>query len=136
MYVLNFSNRQIFRIDPASGGGTGSFPDLLSETGFIDNNNPLEMSSGAIPYDINEPFWSDGANKERWMALDDGSEITIEANGDWTFPNNSVLIKNFELNGRRIETRLLARHANGSWGGYSYQQTDASLVLNGKIVEK
>jgi len=140
LYLLDFSNGQIFKIDPASGSGTGTFPNLLSETGCIDNNNPLNMSSGAIPYDINAPFWSDGANKDRWMALADGSEITVEASGDWTFPINSVLIKNFELNGRRIETRLLARHSDGSWGGYSYewndQQTDATLVLNGKTAEK
>jgi uncharacterized repeat protein (TIGR03806 family) len=140
LYVLNFSNGQILRIDPVSGSATGNFPDLLSETGCIDTNNPLTMSSGLIPYDINAPFWSDGTNKDRWMALTDGTEITIESNGDWTYPANSVLVKNFELNGRRIETRLLARHADGSWGGYSYEwndtETDANLVLNGKVIDK
>jgi len=140
IYVLNFSNGQIFKIEPATGGGVGNFPDLLSETGCIDSNVPLTMAPGLIPYDINAPFWSDGADKDRWMALADGTEITIEANGDWTYPANSVLVKNFELNGRRIETRLLARHADGSWGGYSYEwndaQTDASLVLGGKVIDK
>lgn len=140
LYVLNFSNGQIFRIDPASGTGVGNFPEQLSETGCIDNNDPLSMSSGLIPYDINAPFWSDGAIKTRWMALQDNSQITIENNGDWAFPANSVLVKNFELNGRRIETRLLVKHANGNWGGYSYewndQQTDATLVLSGKTVTK
>jgi len=140
IYILNFSNGQIFKIEPASGGGVGSFPDLLSETGCIDSSDPLTMASGLIPYDINAPFWSDGADKDRWMALADGTEITIEANGDWTYPANSVLVKNFELNGRRIETRLLARHADGTWGGYSYEwndtETDASLVLAGKVIDK
>ncbi len=140
LYALNFSNGQIFRIEPASGSGTGNFPDLLSETGCIDISAPLSMASGLIPYDINAPFWSDGAIKERWMALTDGTEITIEASGDWTYPTNSVLVKNFEINGRRIETRLLARHADGSWGGYSYEwndaETDANLVLNGKVIDK
>ncbi len=140
LYVLNFSNGQIFRIDPAVGAGAGNFPTLLSETGCIDNTEPLSMAPGLIPYDINAPFWSDGVTKERWMALADGTEINIEANGDWTFPSNSVLVKNFELNGRRIETRLLARHADGTWGGYSYEwndaETDANLILNGKVIDK
>jgi len=140
LYVLDFSNGHVYRIDPATGNGTGSFPDLLSETGCIDSNNPLSMESGLIPYTLNAPFWSDGIIKTRWLALEDNSHIRIESSGDWDFPNNSVLVKNFDLNGKRIETRLLVRHADGSWGGYSYewndQETDASLLLNGKTTTK
>ncbi len=140
LYVLNFSNGQILRIDPASGSGTGSFPAQLTQSGCIDTNNPLQMASGLIPYEINAAFWSDGAVKDRWMALPDGSAITIELDNDWTYPINTVLVKNFNLNGTRIETRLLIKHVNGNWGGYSYEwndaQTDASLVLNGKTTTK
>lgn len=140
LYLLNFSNGRVYRIDPDTGGGSNSFPGLLSETGCIDGINPLQMAAGLIPYEINAPFWSDGAEKQRWMALEDGSTITIGLDDDWTFPNNSVLVKNFELNGKRIETRLLVRHADGSWGGYSYEwndgETDASLVLGGKVAQK
>lgn len=140
LYVLNFSNGQILRIDPASGSGAGSFPTQLTQSGCIDTNNPLQMASGLIPYDINAAFWSDGAVKDRWMALPDGTGITIELDNDWTYPINTVLVKNFNLKGKRIETRLLIRHANGNWGGYSYEwndsETDASLVLNGKTTTK
>jgi len=140
IYVVGFDNGQIYRIDPATGGGAGNFPDLLSETGCIDGANPLQMAAGLVPYEINAPFWSDGAVKDRWMALPDGGTITIEADNDWTFPVNSVLVKNFNLNGKRIETRLLVRHADGNWGGYSYEwndaETDANLLLNGKITLK
>ena len=140
LYVLNFSNGQVFRIDPPSSVIANDFPEQLSETGCIDNTTPLKMASGLIPYDVNAEFWSDGADKTRWMALPDNSEIVIENDGDWTYPSNSVLVKNFHLNGRRIETRLLARHADGSWGGYSYEwndaETDARLVLNGKNTPK
>ena len=139
LYILSFGDGQILRIDPASGVG-GSFPTQLSQTGCIGSANPLQMAPGLVPYDINAPFWSDGINKDRWMALPDGSGITIEANGDWTFPINSVLVKNFSMNGKRLETRLLVRHADGNWGGYSYEwnnaETDASLLLNGKTTVK
>ncbi len=140
LYVLSYGDGQIFRIDPDIGSGSGSFPTLLSQTGCINTNNPLQMASGLIPYDINAPFWSDGIVKDRWMALPDAAAITIELDGDWTFPNNSVLVKNFNLNGKRVETRLLVRHADGSWRGYSYEwnnsETDASLLLNGKTTTK
>ena len=141
LYVLSYGDGQIFRIDPDLGGGGGSpFPTLLSQTGCIDTNAPLQMASGLIPYDINAPFWSDGIIKDRWMAIPDASGITIEQSGDWTYPNNSVLVKNFTINNVRLETRLLVRHADGTWGGYSYEwndnETDASLLLNGKTTTK
>ncbi len=139
IYVLGFSSGQIYRIDLASSGGS-AFPTLLSQTGCIDTNEPLQMASGLIPYEINAPFWSDGVIKDRWMAVPDASTITIELDNDWTYPNNSVLVKNFNLNGKRVETRLLVKHANGDWGGYSYEwndsETDASLLLNGKVTTK
>lgn len=139
IYVLGFGSGQIYRIDLASSSGA-AFPTLLSQTGCIDPTTPLQMAAGLIPYEINAPFWSDGAIKDRWMTMPDASTITIELNNDWTYPVNSVLVKNFNLNGKRVETRLLVRHANGEWGGYSYEwndsETDASLLLDGKVTTK
>ena len=31
--------------------------------------DPQQPAAGLIPYAINAPFWSDGATKERWLAL-------------------------------------------------------------------
>ncbi|VAW70162.1 hypothetical protein MNBD_GAMMA09-2582 [hydrothermal vent metagenome] len=139
LYVVSFLDGLIYRIDPSTTVG-GNFPTLLSQTGCIDAASPLQMAPGLVPYEINAAFWSDGALKERWMALPDGTGITVESNGDWTFPINSVLVKNFSINGKRLETRLLVRHADGLWGGYSYEwnnaETDASLLLNGKTTSK
>jgi hypothetical protein len=43
-----------------------------------------------------------------------------------------VLVKNFGLAGKLIETRLFIRHDDGGWAGYSYEwddaQTDATLL--------
>ncbi|MDJ0880526.1 MAG: PQQ-dependent sugar dehydrogenase [Gammaproteobacteria bacterium] len=133
LYVLSWSDGEIYRIDPAIAS---NFPILLSETGCVDPNNPQNMDSALIPYSINAPFWSDNAVKDRWFVLQDNTTITIEADGDWTFPIGSVLVKNFRLNDQLVETRLLVHHDDDSWGGYSYewndQQTEATLVLNGK----
>lgn len=136
LYVVSYGDGHIYRIDPDSGAPGGNFPMLLSQTGCVNPADPTQMAEGVIPYEINAPFWSDGADKDRWFAIPDGTTITIDQNDDWNFPDNSVTIKNFRLNNQLVETRLLVKHNDGSWAGYSYEWndtgTDASLVLNGK----
>lgn len=136
LYVLSRMNGFVYRLDPAAGVPSVNFPGLLSETGCVDAIDVTQMAQGLIPYDINAPFWSDSTLKDRWFAIPDNTSIDIGLDGEWTFPNNSVLVKNFRLNNKLVETRLLVKHLDGNWGGYSYEwngtQTDASLVLNGK----
>jgi uncharacterized repeat protein (TIGR03806 family) len=94
------------------------------------------MAAGVIPFRVNAPLWSDGLDKERGMALPNGTRIAVRADGDFDFPIGTVLTKTFSHVGRRIETRLFMRHANGAWAGYSYEwndaQTDAILLPDGK----
>ena len=136
LYVLSYGNGYVYRIEAASGVSSASFPTLLSQTGCVDAADATQMAQGLIPYDVNAAFWSDGADKDRWFAIPDDTTITIGPGGEWTFPDNSVLLKNFRLNNKLVETRLLVKHLDGNWAGYSYEwndnETDASLVLNGK----
>jgi uncharacterized repeat protein (TIGR03806 family) len=136
LYITNIY-RDLHRITGAGGGGTG-VATQLSATGCVNASNATLPASGLIPYTPNAPFWSDGAAKERWIGLPDGQNITVGADGDWDFPNGTVLMKNFRLDNRLIETRLFMRHPDGVWQGYSYewntQQTDATLVRGGKQV--
>lgn len=117
--------------DPSQSPDT-NIPAVLSATGCVDAANPRNVVSGAIPYSVNSPLWSDGATKRRWAALPDGSKITITSDGDFKFPINSVLIKEFSLGGKPVETRLLKYHTNGTWAGYTYawrsDLSDADLV--------
>ena len=119
--------------------GTTNFPARLSETGCFEPTNPQQPVSGVIPYDVNVPFWSDNATKDRYLAIPDGTTMTISANGHWELPVGSVLIKHIRLGGQLIETRLLMRHTDGGWGGYSYEwladQSDAVLLDTGKSVD-
>jgi uncharacterized repeat protein (TIGR03806 family) len=98
----------------------------------VDPANPQRPAPGLIPYDVNSPLWSDGAQKERFLALPDGKQIRVGADGDWELPTGTVLVKTFLLGGQRVETRLFMRHEDGSWSGYSYEwddaQTDATLL--------
>ncbi len=136
LYAVSRVDGLIYKLVPDTTAPVSSFPTLLSQTGCVEASDPTQMAEGLIPYQINAPFWSDGADKSRYFAIPDDATITIEADGEWSFPNNSVTVKNFRLNDKLVETRLLVRHRDGSWAGYSYEwndlQTDASLVLDGK----
>jgi uncharacterized repeat protein (TIGR03806 family) len=136
LYVVHMY-RDLHRITGVSGGGPG-VATQLSATGCVNATNATLPASGLIPYAPSAAFWSDGAVKERWIGLPNEQNITVGAEGDWDFPNGTVLMKNFRLDNRLIETRLLMRHPDGVWAGYTYewnaQQTDATLVRGGKQV--
>lgn len=50
--------------------------------------------------------------------------------------DGTVTVKTFSIAGEKIETRLLVRHADGQWAGYTYEwranQLDADLLPAGK----
>ncbi|VAW65702.1 hypothetical protein MNBD_GAMMA09-3266 [hydrothermal vent metagenome] len=137
LYFFRFRSSGMFKLAAAnSPPPVSSFPKLLSETGCFNPANPTIPSSGLIPYTVNTPLWSDGAEKKRWIALPDGKTIDITPNGDLNFPVGTVLIKTFSFNNAPVETRLFIRHADGGWGGYSYEWradlSDADLLPAGK----
>lgn len=134
LYLVGYGGG-IYALAPASGG-TDTVPTLLSATGCVDPTDAKRPYSGLIPYAPNAPFWSDGADKLRWIGLPQGGTIAPQANGDWEFPNGTVLVKSFRLGGRFIETRLFMKHPDGTWAGYTYEwndaETDATRVTAGK----
>jgi uncharacterized repeat protein (TIGR03806 family) len=134
VYLLKLQSGTINVIAPAGAETPSDFPTKLSATGCVDPANPKLPAAGLIPYGPVAPFWSDGAEKERYFALPEGGKIRVGQNGDLEFPNNTVLVKTFYLGGKRIETRLFIRHADGEWAGYSYEWNDAqsdAILLEG-----
>ena len=121
-------------------------PQRLSQLHAFTDLAHLVAAPGIIPYGVNSPLWSDGATKQRWIAVPKNKQITITATDNFTFPAGTVFIKNFELtvnetNGasRRLETRFLVRDANGGVYGATYKwrndNSDADLVP-GPMTEK
>lgn len=132
VYVLDINTGRIHQLTPSGAPPADTFPRLLSQTGCFEPSDPKVPVAALMPYELNAPFWSDGALKRRWFAIPDGTTIGVTAAGDFDFPNGSVLVKDFQLGGKLIETRLLMRHQDGTWAGYTYewndQETDATLL--------
>jgi uncharacterized repeat protein (TIGR03806 family) len=98
-------------------------PEKLSRTGCVNPSHPLEPGPGALLYQVASPLWSDGADKQRWLFLPDGARLGIDGEGHLQLPAGAVLMKSFSIAGRRVETRLITRQAEG-WGVYSYRWAD------------
>jgi uncharacterized repeat protein (TIGR03806 family) len=136
-YFADYTFGRIRKLVPSGAAATDTVPANLAATGCVDPGNPALPAPGMIPYDVNAPFWSDGAAKERWLALPDGARVAVDAAGDWSLPPGAVLMKHFRIDGRLVETRLLMHHADGPWAGYTYEwndaQTGATRVVGGKV---
>lgn len=117
-------------------------PLLLSQTGVLTNLANMTPATGFVAYDVNTPLWSDGAQKQRWFAVPNGKTVGYAPTGEWTFPEGSVFVKNFELPiddrnpllKRRVETRVLVRDDLGYVYGATYKWradlSDADLVVD------
>ncbi len=135
-------------------GKKGSFPIRLSDSGMFASVKDYRLKPGIAPYEVNSPFWSDGALKARHLFIPDRKtsdsqlvpqSATHAGSGPWTFPDGTVIIKSFGLDispagaseeagkprARWIETRFLVKEDN-EWTGYTYSWndhgTDATLV--------
>ena len=147
IYICRNGNATNLYKVAASAGSPSSYPATLSATGAFSDLANLTPSAGLIPYDMTEPFWSDRAEKKRWMAIpNDGShnmpdeQINFSENGDWDFPIGSVLIKHFDLPTdetnpsvvRRLETRFSIKALNGNFYFLTYKWradgSDADLL--------
>ncbi len=130
LYFLTSPIRALVRSTASTTGAP--FPQTLSATGCRSPGNTTQPAGGMIPYGVNVELWSDGAAKSRWMGVPDRGTITIDPDGDWEFPVGTILMKDFVVQGQLTETRLLMRHPDGGWAGYSYQWnaslTDATLL--------
>ncbi|HUQ90123.1 MAG TPA: PQQ-dependent sugar dehydrogenase [Bryobacteraceae bacterium] len=139
-YAVDYDRGQIFQLErqpPALP--LPPFPRKLSETGIFASVARHEVAAGVIPYSINAPFWSDGAVKERFLAMPEGRQIKFNETKPWEFDDGAVTVKSFSLemeegnpaSRKRIETRIVVKQ-DDRWVGYTYnwndEQTDATLV--------
>lgn len=113
-------------------------PRTLAEFGFFADAPAQAPAARVIPYRLNTPLYSDGADKLRFIYLPDGATATAAGEDLLEIPVGAALIKTFafgEGEARRlIETRVLLHRADG-WVALPYlwnaEQTKARLAVAG-----
>jgi uncharacterized repeat protein (TIGR03806 family) len=113
LLVTDISDGRVYRFVPSATPAPGVPASSLSATGCDDDPR-------LVGYDVNTELWSDGLDKQRHIALADGAQIQVHADGAWEVPNETVLVKTFSHRGIRVETRLLIKQDDG-WSGWSYR---------------
>ena len=94
-------------IDPASP------PQTLAATGLYCDADQLTLAPGVSPFRPKYELWSDGAVKTRWVSLPPGTQIDASNPDHWSFPVGTRFWKEFQYQGRRVETRFITRYAAG-----------------------
>lgn len=118
-------------VPPAPGLAAPSPPPALSATGLFENVSVGTPAAGVASFTPQYPLWSDGATKRRWVALPAGTAIDATRAAAWEFPIGTRFWKEFSIEGRRVETRMIERLEDGTWRFAAYVwndgQTDAML---------
>ena len=133
----------ILRLVELTGGG--GLPQQLAATGIFADMDELTAAPGLLEYDLNVPFWSDGAYKRRWIGLPGQARMNFAASGNWSFPIGTILVKHFEIaldesnpnQRRRLETRVLINDGT-TWQGFTYRWNvagSAASLLAGRETE-
>jgi uncharacterized repeat protein (TIGR03806 family) len=159
MYFLDHIGGQIHQLIKApEKAATADFPRKLSETGLFASTKDLTPAPGLLPYSVNSQLWSDGAVKERFLAIPGEGKVDFEAITypqpapgalpGYRFPNGTVAVKTFSIDlekgnsasRKRLETRVLVfeqtpgtqEMGDQVWQGFTYvwndAQTDAILA--------
>src|SRR5262249_11063713 len=80
LYLVDHMGGKIDRRAPSPPSATTrpDFPRKLSETGLFSDVKGLKPAPGLIPYSVNAPLWSDGAEKERYLAIPGDGQIEFD----------------------------------------------------------
>lgn len=143
VYLSSFDG-YIYRIVPSSQPENmfANWPNKLSETDLYTSTKDQVISDKLIPYEVNAPFWSDNAEKSRYLVIPEGKKVQFKEAGSWELPVGTTIVKNFKgqhlRDMRMLETRLIKRTESG-WEAATYvwnqEGTDADLVPSGKQFE-
>lgn len=106
---------------PCAQDAAAGPPDDLACTGLYSDPATKTVAATARAYTPGLAFWSDGAEKSRWIELPAGAQIDTSDVDEWVFPVGTKVWKEFRLGGKRIETRLFWKRAPGTWSFTTYR---------------
>jgi uncharacterized repeat protein (TIGR03806 family) len=134
--AANVSASGSISIDAVTGA---NLPAKLSEFGFF-AGSAHSPSAQLIPYSLATPLFSDYSEKQRFVYLPMGTQVSVDDGyGRVTFPVGAAIVKSFgypDGNGhlKVIETRVLLNRADG-WVALPYvwnaDGSDADLRIGG-----
>ncbi|MBN9161625.1 MAG: hypothetical protein BGO98_21410 [Myxococcales bacterium 68-20] len=111
----------------------------LECTGLYSSFADKTVATDVKPYKPGLEFWSDGAEKQRWVHLPAGSKIDIADWNEWVYPPGTKLWKEFKIGGKRIETRFFTKLPDNSWAHTAYRwnadETDAVRKDGGETID-
>ena len=119
-HVLNKIISLFLLLSATSAYCSNDFPEKLSDSLF----------SKSTKYEINFPLWTDGAIKDRFYYIPEGTKIDNSNFSAWKYPDGVQFWKNFSGVDGKIETRTMLKK-NGSWLFATYRwdgSEDAYLV--------
>jgi hypothetical protein len=120
---------------PTRDAGSSPLPTDVFCTGLYLKRDPARHVPSAVAYTPGVVFWSDGAEKQRYLYLPPptsaASKIDTSKMDAWKFPAGTKAWKEFRLGGKLVETRLLWKRDDANWETATYiwndAQTEATL---------
>ena len=122
-------------------------PESLEALKLFDDAVEQTPAQGVTPYDVNAVLYADEAEKLRFISVPEGKTADYDAQGQWSFPDGTRLVKTFfyyldarspEQGRRLLETRIVERTA-GRWTGRTYiwneAQTEARRYKVGRTLQ-
>jgi mono/diheme cytochrome c family protein len=110
----------------------------LSQTGLYRDIAKKQLAPDLLAFEPAFALWSDAAEKRRWLRLPQGTVIDTSDADHWQFPIGTMLFKEFAKDGKRLETRLIARTGAGPndyfMGAFIWNddESDALFVSDGQ----
>jgi hypothetical protein len=109
---------------PNDSGVDAAAPSCVGPPGLYQDTQCLVLSDGIEAYAPQYPLWSDGAKKERFIALPAGTHIDTTNPDRWTFPVGTRFYKTFASGDLKVETRVMQKVSSAtgfdSWTLVSY----------------
>jgi cytochrome c553 len=120
--------------------GDGGPPLSIADIGLYTSLATKTLDPAVQEFQPQFPLWSDGAVKTRWVRLPDQCNMIDTADEDnWSLPVGTRLFKQFVIDGKMVETRMIARVGPGNtkadyvFAAYAWNdtETDATYAPNG-----
>ncbi|MEY4515073.1 MAG: hypothetical protein RLZZ450_7195 [Pseudomonadota bacterium] len=114
-------------VEPEAG-----LPSDVFCTGLYKGRDPKTHADEAKPYTPGVKFWSDGAQKDRFLYLPPHTQIDTSDLDAWKFPVGTKAWKEFHIDGKLVETRIFWKRSAAKWesGTYLWDESETNATLN------